>query len=132
MAYSSAYWSQSTADSKIASLKRNMMGNHKQVELVLLSLQKTMLIADHWSDTGISAKALNSQQPFCLDTMNFSQWLQFVFIPRIQALIDAEQVLPTLAKGQGLEPMASEFYKSTDDDRAIMDVVRQLDDLLQN
>ncbi|MBL4882391.1 MAG: YqcC family protein [Oleispira sp.] len=108
------------------------MANHKQVRLVLQTLQKTMLAADHWSDTGISTKALASQQPFCLDTMNFSQWLQFVFISRMQILIDAEQVLPRLAKGQGLEPMASEFYKSTDGDRAIMLLIRQLDDLLQD
>ena len=108
------------------------MGNHKQVELVLLSLQKTMLIADHWSDTGISAKALNSQQPFCLDTMNFNQWLQFVLIPRMQTLIDGQQTLPSFIKGQGIEPMASQFYSNETVDQNIIQLIRQLDGLLQN
>ena len=63
--------------------------------------------------------------------MNFSQWLQFVFIPRMLSLMDAEQALPSLAKGQGIEPMASEFYKNTEADRAILVLIRQLDDLLQ-
>jgi len=108
------------------------MKNHKQVGLALQSLQKTMLIEGHWSAMSMSAKALNSQQPFCLDTMNFSQWLQFVFISRIQALIDTGQALPNLAKGQGLEPMASEFYKSTGGDQSIMVLIRQLDNLLQD
>ena len=107
------------------------MESHKQVGGALLALQQAMIRANHWSDAGISAEALNSQQPFCLDTMNFSQWLQFVFIPRIQALIDAAQVLPKLAKGQGVEPMANEFYKNTDADRAIIVLIRELDDLLQ-
>ena len=107
------------------------MENHKQVESVLQALQQAMTNANHWSDVRISARALNSQQPFCLDTMNFSQWLQFVFIPRIQTLIDAAQVLPNLAKGQGMEPMANEFYKSTNADQAILVLIRKLDGLLQ-
>jgi dTDP-4-dehydrorhamnose 3,5-epimerase len=107
------------------------MANHEQVELTLWSLQQAMSSTGHWSDIGISAEALASQQPFCLDTMNFSQWLQFVFIPNMQALIDAKQVLPSLAKGQGIEPMATEFYKNTTADQAVIAVIRQLDDLLQ-
>ncbi len=107
------------------------MANHAQVELTLRSLQQVMSSTGHWSDIGISAEALASQQPFCLDTMNFSQWLQFVFIPNMQALIDAKQVLPSLSKGQGIEPMASEFYKNTTADQAVIAVIRQLDDLLQ-
>jgi dTDP-4-dehydrorhamnose 3,5-epimerase len=99
---------------------------------MLLSLQQAMLRADQWSDKEISAEALASQQPFCLDTMNFSQWLQFVFIPRMQAIIDARQVLPSLTKGQGLEPMACEFYKNTVAEKNIIAMIRQLDELLQD
>jgi uncharacterized protein YqcC (DUF446 family) len=120
------------ADFKIASLMRNRMENHQQVGLALQALQQIMVTTSHWSDVGISVEALGSQQPFCLDTMNFSQWLQFIFIPRIQALINAGQALPTLAKGQGLEPMACEFYKNTDADRDIIVLIRQIDGLLQD
>lgn len=107
------------------------MEKNTQVKLILDALPEVMGNANHWSGECISAEALNSQQPFCLDTMNFSQWLQFVFIPRMLALMDAEQALPSLAKGQGIEPMASEFYKNTEADRAILVLIRQLDDLLQ-
>ncbi len=108
------------------------MTNHIQLGIVLRSLPQAMSIAGHWSVIGISDEALNSQQPFCLDTMNFSQWLQFVFIPRMQALIDAQQTLPSFAKGQGIEPMASEFYSNTATDQGIIQLIRQLDDLLQH
>jgi uncharacterized protein YqcC (DUF446 family) len=108
------------------------MENHHQVGLALQVLQQTMVTTNHWSDVGISVEALGSQQPFCLDTMNFSQWLQFIFIPRIRALINAGQALPTLVKGQGLEPMACQFYKNTDADRDIIVLIRQIDGLLQD
>jgi uncharacterized protein YqcC (DUF446 family) len=107
------------------------MANHEQVGLALQSLQYVMSNLGHWSESGVSDAALASQQPFCLDTMNFSQWLQFVFIPNIQTLIDAHQVLPCLVKGQGIEPMAIEFYKNTQADRDILVLIRQLDNLLQ-
>jgi uncharacterized protein YqcC (DUF446 family) len=107
------------------------MDNNEQLTSVLRSLQQAMDNIGHWSELGISSEALASQQPFCLDTMNFSQWLQFVFIPNMHALIDAEQVLPRLVKGQGIEPMAREFYKNTAADQTIIVLIRQLDDLLQ-
>lgn len=107
------------------------MTQHEQVELVLRSLQQALIQAGHWSELGISAEALASQQPFCLDTMNFSQWLQFVFIPNIQSLINEQQTLPCFIKGQGLEPMASEFYTQKEADRIILEVICQIDELLQ-
>lgn len=108
------------------------MTQHKQVELTLQSLQLALSKAGHWSESGISAEALASQQPFCLDTMNFSQWLQFVFIPNIQSLINKQQALPCLVKDQGLGPMATEFYAKVEADRTVLAVICQIDELLQN
>lgn len=105
---------------------------NQQVELALQSLQQALMKTGHWSESDISAQALASQQPFCLDTMNFSQWLQFVFIPNIQALINTQQALPCLIKGQGLEPMATEFYTKTEAGRTVLAVICQIDELLQN
>jgi len=106
------------------------MTNHIPLGRVLASLQQTMHGAGYWSDIAMSAEALSNQQPFCIDTMNFNQWLQYVFIPRMQSLIDAEQALPSFVKGQGLEPMASEFYKQTQADKAIIVLIRQVDELM--
>ena len=41
------------------------------------------------------ASAFESQQPFALDTMEATEWLQWIFIPRMSALIEAEAPLPT-------------------------------------
>lgn len=107
------------------------MTQYKQVELALHSLKRALINARKWSAEKIDAEALSSQQPFCLDTMNFNEWLQFVFIPNMQTLIDAQEPLPCLLKNQGLEPMASEFYSHTKADRAILDVICDIDALLQ-
>jgi uncharacterized protein YqcC (DUF446 family) len=35
------------------------------------------------------------QRAFALDTMAFSQWLQFIFIPRVRALIQTRSEFPS-------------------------------------
>lgn len=40
--------------------------------------------------------AFESTQPFCLDTMTFNEWLAFVFIPKMKALIESAQPIPAM------------------------------------
>ena len=44
--------------------------------------------------------------PFCLDTLNFDQWLQFVFLPTLYAMLEARQPLPSAC---AIAPMAEEI-----------------------
>jgi uncharacterized protein YqcC (DUF446 family) len=108
------------------------MKKTKELGRILQSLQRAMIEADHWSEAAINPASLNSQQPFCLDTMTFSQWLQFVMIPTMQRLIDTNQVLPQLIKDQGIEPMARESYSSLEVEQAIVAKISELDNLLQD
>ncbi|WP_067517430.1 YqcC family protein [Endozoicomonas ascidiicola] len=58
-----------------------------------------------WAQMPPSIEALSSTTPFCMDTMHFSQWLQWIFIPRIRAILDAGGSLPT---GSDMKPYAEE------------------------
>ncbi|HET7375538.1 MAG TPA: YqcC family protein [Anaerolineae bacterium] len=40
-----------------------------------------------WQTEPLQAEQYNFSQAFAMDTMTFSQWLQFVFIPRVNDLI---------------------------------------------
>jgi uncharacterized protein YqcC (DUF446 family) len=54
------------------------------------------VLRDHqlWQGCAPDAEAFESTQPFCLDTMQPHEWLQWVLIPRMHALLDAQQPLP--------------------------------------
>lgn len=106
------------------------MTNHTQVNSLLMTLQQEMQRLNQWSYELLSEQAMQSQQPFCMDTMSFNQWLQFIFIPRMQALVDGNLPLPSMTKGQGIEPMASEYFKSDKNCQPIIAVIAQLDELL--
>ncbi len=85
------------------------MKDKYQAAQALLGQIETRLKTLHlWQSGYPSAQALASQAPFCCDTLDFGQWLQFILIPRMQALIDGQQPLPDKI---AIAPMAEESFK---------------------
>lgn len=47
-----------------------------------------------WSSESPCARSLASSEPFCVDTMAFEQWLQWIFLPRMRLLLEQAAELP--------------------------------------
>src|SRR5690554_1316710 len=62
---------------------------------LLSELEAELQALGWWEAQAPSKLALQSQQPFCVDTLEFSQWLQWVFIPRMHSLAMSEDALPS-------------------------------------
>lgn len=62
----------------------------QQLELLEALLRERQL----WQTTIPQASAFESTQPFCMDTLEPFEWLQWVLIPRMHALLDSGQPLP--------------------------------------
>ncbi len=78
-----------------------------------------------WSSQPPSAQALASAMPFCHDTMEFHTWLQWLFIPRVQALIAVQAPLPDNCN---IAPMAEVHYAQAPWDHThLVDILRQID-----
>lgn len=60
----------------------------------LQQVEAVMREHGHWQTHAPAAEAFNSTQPFCLDTLQPLEWLQWVLLPRMQALLDAGAALP--------------------------------------
>lgn len=58
-------------------------------------LEERLKQADFWQVAPPEAAAVQSVTPFCVDTMSLEQWLRYVFLPRMRALIDNGNNLPT-------------------------------------
>ncbi|MDK2749486.1 MAG: YqcC family protein [Halomonas meridiana] len=70
------------------------MSVHQQLQTALLELEAAMKAANLWRTPTPDAAAFASQQPFCIDTMSLPQWVRYVFVARLNALIDAEAAMP--------------------------------------
>ena len=47
-----------------------------------------------WSDSRPDAESLSSTLPFCYDTLEIEQWLQFIFLGRMRELLEQGDDLP--------------------------------------
>ncbi|MBO6258509.1 MAG: YqcC family protein [Succinivibrio sp.] len=68
-------------------------------ESVLMSLKEVegeLRALGLWADESArpDEKAFLSTIPFCLDTMGFHEWLQFIFIPKMTELLNNGGSLP--------------------------------------
>ncbi|WP_254700661.1 YqcC family protein [Paraglaciecola mesophila] len=79
-----------------------------QIETLLNQLIRQLKSAEQWSVTPPNEWAMQSEAPFACDRMDFAQWLQFIFIPKMTSLLQAKLPLP---ERMTLLPMAQEWAK---------------------
>ncbi len=84
-----------------------MTDRHLEVADKLEQIRTEMIRLDMWSTRVPDATALESNQPFCCDTMDFITWLQWVMLPRFRALIEARLPLPESCQ---IAPMAEMYF----------------------
>lgn len=81
---------------------------HGQLAELLCQIEHHLRAQSLWSGTKPSADKLASQEPFCIDTLSFVEWLQFVFLPRMSIIADAQLPLPINSQ---IAPMAQEYFR---------------------
>jgi len=74
----------------------------------LLLIERELRVQGWWADVPPSEAALSSPEPFCIDTLEFEQWLQWIFLPRMKLLLENDAALPTVS---GIREMAEEVYR---------------------
>ncbi|GAA6150846.1 YqcC family protein [Pseudoteredinibacter isoporae] len=108
-----------------------MSRNEKQaaeMAALLLDLEATLRQLNLWQSESPCAEALASTQPFCIDTLEFSQWLQFIFIARIQFMLAQQAPLPVVS---GITAMAEEVYRQQAEvSSVLLPVLRAIDGCL--
>ncbi len=74
------------------------MSAHQELAAALRELEATMRATDQWRMAQPDPTAFESIEPFCADTMALPQWLRFVFIVRLEALVDAKAPMPAVCE----------------------------------
>ncbi len=104
------------------------MSREQSVNDLLLSIEQEMRENGLWGEQSPPEQALASQQPFCVDTLRFEEWVQWLMIPRLHVMI--EQGLP-LPQNSNMHTMAEEAMKSVyaETDQLVA-LIKQLDEAL--
>ncbi len=83
---------------------------HQLADLTL-KIEAEMRFLQLWEETAPEAKALQSLTPFCHDSLEFHQWLQWVFLPKMKVVIETETELPNSSEIHPLAEYAFEKLK---------------------
>lgn len=84
------------------------MPDRASLLMLLQEIESHMRALGLWETVSPSAEAIASPLPFCVDTLEFSQWLQWVFIARFRALLEGGHPLPVSC---AIAVMAEEAFK---------------------
>ena len=99
-----------------------------KVAELLIDIESELRKLGLWSQIPPTEQALASDQPFCVDTLTLSQWLQFIFLPTLYQLIENNESLPGRC---GVAPMAEEYFRGTKmATDALIAALHKLDDTL--
>ncbi len=103
------------------------MIHHQQILELLDQLESHLKAGGFWSEKHPGQKALQSAAPFCVDTLRFEQWLQFVFLPKMRQLMKSGSFLTIAAS---LLPVAEESFNSSQEiERELLLTIDRLDRL---
>ena len=76
---------------------------HLQLADQLLAIEAELRRTGLWASAAPDPAALESPEPFCHDTLTLPEWLQFVCLPRMAALVERGAPLPDAC---GIRPLA--------------------------
>jgi uncharacterized protein YqcC (DUF446 family) len=93
---------------------------HSLMQALVLELQHL----GEWQTLPPSAEQLASELPFCLDTLTFYQWLQWVFLAKMQHLLAQHQPLPLAC---AIAPVAVEVIVTGDTHARLLALLADLD-----
>jgi uncharacterized protein YqcC (DUF446 family) len=68
---------------------------YAQAAAKIAEIEVEMKRTGYWSPDPLPEEAYDFQQAFAMDTMAFSQWLQFILIPRVQEIIEQKGTFPS-------------------------------------
>jgi len=104
------------------------MSINNQVRHSLQAIEQSMRDLALWQAAPPEPEAFASTEPFCVDSMSAEAWLQWVFLPRMYALLDADAPLPTRF---AITPYFEEALKDNEPNcMPLLVVLQKLDNML--
>lgn len=100
------------------------MINRTDITVLLPALERELKAAALWQAQRPDDQYLQSTEPFSLDTLHPHEWLQWIFLPRMQQLLVEQSSLP---KSILLSPYFDEVWKEHAQYQAILTVLHQID-----
>ncbi|MEO6049026.1 MAG: YqcC family protein [Candidatus Kapaibacterium sp.] len=74
------------------------MEKSENVKKAIDAVEAEMRCAGIWSDQPLEPERYQFTQAFGMDTMAFSQWVQFILVPRVRSIIESGGGFPAASQ----------------------------------
>ncbi|KJY85383.1 pseudouridine synthase [Vibrio galatheae] len=101
------------------------MTKEKQLAALLDQLEHAMQQHQIWPLERPSQQALQSEQPFALDTLQPHEWLRWVFIDKMHHILSQSQPLP---QGFALAPYFEQCWSENPALMPVIAILQQIDE----
>ncbi len=104
--------------------------DYGEVPELLQRLESELRRLGWWSPQAPSPEALASTRPFHVDTLAFEEWLQWILLPRLRALMDRGAPLPGAS---AMAPMGEVAWRHCATEAApVIELLSRLDQALSS
>ena len=96
----------------------------------LVLIERELRLQGWWDAESPGAEALSSVEPFSVDTLEFEQWLQWIFLPRMKMILEQDLPLPNAS---GIQEMAELVFAQRNlqgKDRRLQVLLKEFDLLI--
>ncbi|MFY2507973.1 YqcC family protein [Vibrio pectenicida] len=101
------------------------MADKQQLTILLQQLTQLLKTLQLWQVDRPCEYLLQSTQPFAVDTLEPQEWLQWVFIPKMEELIARQMPIP---KGFCLAPYFEECWKKHQGYHCLIGLINAIDE----
>lgn len=102
------------------------MDTYQHTSLLLDKLEQALKEHDLWQSIPPTKEALASVEPFAIDTLSCTEWLQWIFIPKMRYLVEMKMSLPS---GFSIAPYVEEALKEAAVQQSVHKLALELDNL---
>nr|WP_087022888.1 YqcC family protein [Thaumasiovibrio subtropicus] len=103
------------------------MTKHQRCQQLLAELKRVLVDNEVWQIAPPEPSRLESVMPFSADMLSGEEWLQWVFIPRMTAVLEQAHPLP---HGFEISPYFEEVTKGQPYAAALLEITQDLDRLM--
>ncbi|MCB1876650.1 MAG: YqcC family protein [Chromatiales bacterium] len=105
------------------------MSGSDDLSRLLSAIEHELRRIDLWSSVSPPEDALASNAPFCYDTLALHEWLQWVLLPRMKAIIEGGLQLP---EHSGIAPLGEQVFPDlTQDTDDLLLLLRRFDEFIE-
>jgi uncharacterized protein YqcC (DUF446 family) len=108
---------------------RTQMGSKReQIQAKIGEIENEMKRIGYWQNAPLKPEQYQFRMAFGMDTMAFSQWLQFIFIPRVKSLLETGEKFPPDSQNGA---QAVREFDGDDNAQALVALLSEFDELIR-